>query len=94
MFNASDQQGSPEKLHTSTSPVTASSSDRVLDGYLRREQLASELGISPRTIDRWHLLRQGPPRVQIGRTILYEVAAVRLWLQSREHPFRQSRSQR
>jgi predicted DNA-binding transcriptional regulator AlpA len=59
----------------------------TLDGLLRREDLAKQLGVSPRTIDRWHALRQGPPRVCIGRTILYRIDAVRQWLQKREQQF-------
>jgi predicted DNA-binding transcriptional regulator AlpA len=56
----------------------------VLEGYLRREELAQQLSVSPRTIDRWQALRKGPPRVRVGRTILYNVQSVREWLISRE----------
>jgi predicted DNA-binding transcriptional regulator AlpA len=56
----------------------------VLEGYLRREELAQQLRISPRTIDRWEALRIGPPRVCVGRTILYQTQSVREWLNSRE----------
>jgi len=61
-----------------------SSKQLLLDGYLRREELAQQLGVSPRTIDRWQTSRCGPPRVAIGRTILYSTASVREWLQSKE----------
>lgn len=56
----------------------------VLEGFLRREELAKQLGCSARTIDRWQALREGPPRVHVGRTILYNVESVREWLRSRE----------
>jgi predicted DNA-binding transcriptional regulator AlpA len=56
----------------------------LLDGYLRREELAKQFGLSPRTIDRWEALRIGPPRVSIGRTILYNIQSVREWLLSRQ----------
>jgi predicted DNA-binding transcriptional regulator AlpA len=56
----------------------------ILDGFLRREELAQQLGLSPRTIDRWESLRKGPPRVCVGRTVLYNVDSVREWLQSNE----------
>ena len=41
---------------------------------------------SPKTsaIDRWHTLRIGPPRVSVGRKVLYRRDSVRAWLQSRE----------
>ena len=61
-----------------------SSNQLLLDGYLRREELAQQLGVSARTIDRWQTLRCGPPRVAIGRTVLYSLESIRRWLQSRE----------
>jgi hypothetical protein len=63
----------------------------ALAGYLRREDLAAQLGVSPRTVDRWNVLRCGPPRIQIGRTILYDVQSVRDWLRSREETVGPSR---
>lgn len=62
----------------------SSSKPLLLEGYLRREELAQQLQVSPRTIDRWHTLRSGPPRVTIGRTILYSLDSVREWLKSSE----------
>jgi predicted DNA-binding transcriptional regulator AlpA len=56
----------------------------VLDGFVRRAELAKMLGLSARTLDRWHSLRAGPPRVCVGRTILYNVESVRAWLRSHE----------
>jgi predicted DNA-binding transcriptional regulator AlpA len=56
----------------------------VLQGYLRREELAQQLGRSTRTIDRWEALRQGPPRITVGRTILYNIESVREWLSAME----------
>jgi predicted DNA-binding transcriptional regulator AlpA len=56
----------------------------ILEGFLRRDELARQISLSPRTIDRWQALREGPPRVHVGRTILYNVQSVREWLQSRE----------
>jgi predicted DNA-binding transcriptional regulator AlpA len=79
------QQPSPQEPTTPLSdsqdkPVTR----LVLEGYLRREELAEQFGLSPRTIDRWEALRKGPPRVCVGRTILYNIESVREWLLSRE----------
>jgi predicted DNA-binding transcriptional regulator AlpA len=67
-----------------TNPVPALEGSIVLAGFLRRDELARQLGLSPRTIDRWEALREGPPRVHVGRTILYNVESVREWLRSRE----------
>jgi len=60
------------------------SKTHILDGFITREQLAAEFGKSLRTIDRWEVRRIGPPRIIVGRTILYRVEAVRAWLQSCE----------
>src|ERR1022692_1849033 len=56
----------------------------VLEGFLSREELAQQLGLSLRTIDRWEAQRKGPPRVCVGRTILYNIDSVREWLINRE----------
>jgi predicted DNA-binding transcriptional regulator AlpA len=86
----------PDGLHEATQESCAPLSDPqdkplarlVLEGFLRRDELAQQLGLSPRTIDRWESLRQGPPRVSVGRTILYNIQSVREWLLSREQqPF-------
>jgi hypothetical protein len=60
------------------------SSSSLLSEYLTKAQLAKELRKSERTLDRWHNLRIGPPRVIIGRTVLYRIDAVLDWLKSRE----------
>ena len=52
----------------------------ILEGYLRRDELAAQLGRCRRTIERWHSLRIGPPRITIGRLVLYRVESVREWL--------------
>jgi hypothetical protein len=67
-----------------SNPQDQFSAPLVLEGYLRREELARQLGLSPRTIDRWEALGIGPPRVCVGRTILYKVESVRDWLDSSE----------
>jgi predicted DNA-binding transcriptional regulator AlpA len=73
-----------EETSPSLSVQDKTSNNLVLDGFLRREDLARQLGVSPRTIDRWQVLREGPPRVSVGRTVLYNVESVREWLRSRE----------
>jgi predicted DNA-binding transcriptional regulator AlpA len=61
---------------------------KLLDGFLTREELASELGKSVRTIDRWHADGVGPPRVTLGNAVLYRVESVRRWIveQERQEP--------
>jgi DNA-binding transcriptional MerR regulator len=56
----------------------------LLDGYVSKQELARQLGRSIRTIDRWETKRLGPPRVVVGRTVLYNIDSARKWLASRE----------
>jgi len=55
-----------------------------LDEYLTKHELAAILQKSTRTLDRWDLAGDGPPKVQIGRTVLYRRQSVSAWLLSRE----------
>jgi hypothetical protein len=74
-----------------TSAVALNAGDAIggiLDGYLTPQQLAAELGVSERTVARWHAARQGPPRVMIGRKPYYKRTSVtERWLASREDGF-------
>lgn len=56
----------------------------LLQGYLRPVEVARELRVSVRTLSRWHALRQGPPRIKVGRQSLFSAASVQLWLGSLE----------
>lgn len=47
-------------------------------------EVAELLGVSTRTLSRWHALRMGPPRSKVGRTVLYRKAAVDDWLKANE----------
>ena len=82
-LNEAGGEGEIQTPDTALGRITLSQT-HILDGFITREQLAAELGKSPRTIDRWEVRRIGPPRVIVGRTILYRVESVRLWLQSCE----------
>ena len=52
----------------------------VLDGFLKKAELAQQLNKSERTLDRWAAQRIGPPRTVIGQTVLYDIEAARAWL--------------
>ena len=74
-----------KKRSSSASPAHDHGADEtVLTGYLPPAQLATVLNVSERTLQRWHGLRCGPPRITVGHTILYNVAKVRRWLQDHE----------
>jgi hypothetical protein len=56
----------------------------VLDDYVTRHDLATELGVHPLTLLRWHAERRGPPRVKVGRIFYYRRSAIEAWLRNRE----------
>jgi hypothetical protein len=70
--------------HVKTALGALERADTVLSEYLTPEELAGELGICKRTLDRWQASRSGPPRVTVGRRPLYRREAVTLWLRKRE----------
>ena len=78
-------------LHTddrsSAAPTVSDPNNSILAGYLTPEQLAAELGVCERTLTRWHVARVGPPRLTIGRRLLYRRIAVEEWLRRREKCF-------
>src|SRR5215469_4106523 len=57
----------------------------ILAELLTPEDLALELGVTDRTIGRWHRRRIGPRRVQIGRKVYYRRESVIAWVASCEH---------
>ena len=65
-------------------PLDNSDQTPVTGDYVTPERLAAALGVSVRTLSRWHAERRGPPRCAIGKTILYRIAGVRDWLASQE----------
>ena len=58
----------------------------ILAGYLTQKDLAQALGVSERTIARWHHFREGPPRVEFGRKVFYRLESVSAWIASCERP--------
>jgi hypothetical protein len=52
--------------------------------YLSPDSLAKNLGVSVRTLARWHSLRTGPAITRVGRMILYRRESVSEWLRSCE----------
>jgi predicted site-specific integrase-resolvase len=56
----------------------------ILDNYLSDAQLAAELGVCAKTLERWRAEGQGPPTTKLGRKILYRRASVAKWLEGQE----------
>lgn len=59
----------------------------LLDGYLSRDKLCEELGVTARTIRRYQSQPDGLPSTLVGGRKLYRIEAVRKWLAAQErHP--------
>jgi predicted DNA-binding transcriptional regulator AlpA len=57
--------------------------------YLTRAELAKRLGVSVRSVERWHAIDQAPAYVRAGpRRVIYPLAAVEAWEAARLHRHR------
>jgi len=60
--------------------------------YVTANRLAGILGVTVRTLARWNAARIGPPKISIGKIVLFEVAKIPDWLATREtQPTRKTR---
>jgi len=56
----------------------------IRDNLLTLNEFADEMGVTRRTIERWHALRIGPPRIKIGKQVFYRPEAVQQWILANE----------
>jgi hypothetical protein len=56
----------------------------LLDEYLQPAELAAELNVCTKTLDRWRVEGSGPPITKIGRKPYYSKTGVVTWLRERE----------
>jgi transcriptional regulator GlxA family with amidase domain len=56
----------------------------LLADYITRPELAEELGVTIRTLERWSQQRIGPPATHIIGAVRYRRAAVTAWFLSQE----------
>jgi DNA-binding transcriptional regulator YiaG len=60
--------------------------------YVTPQRLSIILNVSVRTLARWNASRIGPPKITIGKKILFDVAKLPDWLATREiHAVRNAR---
>jgi hypothetical protein len=94
-FALSPDNPNPGNLTVGVSQLTLSDTGEVeIAGhrYITAERLASMLSVTERTLARWNAARIGPPKISIGKTVLYDVSKLPAWLASREtHPTRNTR---
>lgn len=71
--------------HTSAADTAANSHMRtgLLADYLSKKQLAHELGVAVRTVNRWRHHRSGPKAVHVGGRIYFRREDVAAWLAQR-----------
>jgi hypothetical protein len=93
MLKLNDLPQEPCKINSDTQGKPPST-PLILDGYIRRAELARMLDVTERTVYRWELLRIGPPRVVVGALILYRVDSIQKWLESREQQLSPIRKRR
>ncbi|MBK1656537.1 helix-turn-helix domain-containing protein [Allochromatium vinosum] len=56
----------------------------IRSDYYTKDEAAEELGVTPRTLDRWWAERVGPPRTKVGRRALYRKSALVAWVRRNE----------
>lgn len=61
-----------------------SEQNSLLSGYLSQEELAREINVTVRTVQRWEAQRLGPPITRVGGRPMYRKESVREWLHSLE----------
>jgi predicted DNA-binding transcriptional regulator AlpA len=59
--------------------VSKSASDTLAD-LLDKQTAANLLGVTARTLDRWHREQAGPPRIRLGRKIRYRRHSLENWV--------------
>ena len=52
--------------------------------YVSAQRVASMLGVSVRTLSRWDTTGIGPPKIKVGKLILFDLGKLTEWLASRE----------
>lgn len=52
--------------------------------YVRQQRLARILGVTGRTLARWNARGIGPPKITIGKTVLFDLAKLPEWLAALE----------
>jgi phage terminase Nu1 subunit (DNA packaging protein) len=52
--------------------------------FVSAQHVASMLRVSVRTLSRWDMAGIGPPKIKVGKLILFDIGKLTEWLASRE----------
>jgi hypothetical protein len=69
-----------ERNQIATQPQSGS----LLAGWISRQKLADELGVTVDTLGRWQRKRSGPACIKAGRKVFYRRSVVENWLLKQE----------
>ena len=80
------KQAQVEKLESSSVGDLPSTGEVEIAGrrYVTADRLAAILRVTVRTLGRWDAARIGPPKIKVGKLVLFDIAKVPDWLSSRE----------
>ncbi|UWQ90425.1 helix-turn-helix domain-containing protein [Rhodobacteraceae bacterium M382] len=67
-----------------TQVATRPQPGNLLAGWISRQKLADELGVTVDTLGRWQRQRTGPACIKAGRKVFYRRSAVEAWLLKQE----------
>ena len=61
-----------------------SNNNNIFNNLTWKVEAAQSLHVSPRTLDRWHTLRKGPPRFLVGGRVAYDLRDIVRWLEEQK----------
>jgi hypothetical protein len=73
-----------KEIEETVTDESTTGKDNLLAGYIPLTAVAKALGVSMRTMQRYHAQRIGPPCIRIGNTFICRIESVHSWLISRE----------
>jgi hypothetical protein len=74
----------PSAPEPAQAPAVALAPDPILAGFATQPELAVELGVTPRTVQRWESMGDAPPSVKLGLHRYYNRERAKVWLAARE----------